>query len=201
MLIRTIFISLLYIPYLGLILILKVLHIQCTQHLRKNTMTDKKDFRMSTKGVIHSIQRLFDIYIHWFYRCRFILLFGGLKFIFLTVMINYELILLWRWNINFDSGRLDTKYRKPSTIIGVNTYLLKGFTIYKETLEGKKWRMSKIPFKSKQFLSLSCLIRNNNTLPKQVITMELTIRSSGFKLFLELSMQNQTLLFSPLRKN
>lgn len=153
MLIRTIFISLLYIPYLGLILILKVLHIQCTQHLRKNTMTDKKDFRMSTKGVIHSIQRLFDIYIHWFYRCRFILLFGGLKFIFLTVMINYELILLWRWNINFDSGRLETKYRKPSTIIGVNTYLLKGFTIYKETLEGKKWRMSKIPLKSKQFLS------------------------------------------------
>lgn len=31
--------------------------------------------------------------------------------------------------------------------------------------------------------------------------MELTIRSSGFALFLELSMQNQTLLFSPLRKN
>lgn len=111
------------------------------------------------------------------------------------------MILLWRWNINFDSGRLETKYRKPSAIIGVNTYLLKGFTIYKETLEGKKWRMSKIPFKSKQFLSLSCLIRNNNTLPKQVITMELTIRSSGFTLFLELSMQNQTLLFSPLRKN
>lgn len=31
--------------------------------------------------------------------------------------------------------------------------------------------------------------------------MELTIRSSGLTLFLELSMQNQTLLFSPLRKN
>lgn len=31
--------------------------------------------------------------------------------------------------------------------------------------------------------------------------MELTIRSSGFTLFLKLSMQNQTLLFSPLRKN
>lgn len=92
---------------------------------------------------------MFDIYIYWFYRCRFILLFGGFKFIFLIVMINYELIFLWRWNINFDSGRLEMKYRKFLMIIGVNIYLLKGFIIYKEILEGKKWRMSKIFFKSK----------------------------------------------------